>query len=161
MVFALDEQRYALYLSMVERVVQAVEITLLPKAPEFVLGVINVQGQIIPVVDIRQRLHLPAREMNLYDQFILARTLRRRVALLVNSVAGIRELADREWVTAEQVLPGVGYIHGVAKLEANLVLICDLDQFLSLEEERKLEAALVGDITKTRRKTRRKTGEAV
>ena len=54
-VFALDEPRYALPLSAVERVVRAVEITPLPKAPEIVLGVINMQGQVVPAVDIRKR----------------------------------------------------------------------------------------------------------
>jgi purine-binding chemotaxis protein CheW len=143
LVFALDEPSYALYLSAVERVVRSVEITHLPKAPRYVLGVINVQGQIIPVVDIRQRLHLPARDLAPDDQFILAHTSRRRVALVVDSVAGTRQLADRELVDAEHVLPGAEYIHGVAKLEDGLVLICDLDQFLSFEEERVLDATLV------------------
>ena len=161
LVFTLDEPRYALYLSAVERVVRAVEITQLPKAPQFVLGVINVQGQIIPVVDIRQRLHLPARDLNPDNQFIIAHTSRRRVALVVDSVAGTRQLADRELVNAEQVMPGAEYIHGVAKLEDRLVIICDLDQFLSFDEERVLDATLAGDMAKTRRKTRRKTQETI
>jgi purine-binding chemotaxis protein CheW len=160
-VFTLDEPRYALYLSAVERVVRGAEITPLPKAPEVVLGVINVQGEIILVMDIRKRLHLPARELDLGDQFILVRTARRRVALLVDSVVGCRQVRDREQVPAGNVLPGAEYIHGLAKLEGNLILICDVDQFLSLDEERKLEAALAGNVTKTGRKTRRKTGEAV
>jgi purine-binding chemotaxis protein CheW len=159
LVFNLDEPRYALYLSAVERVVRAVEITLLPKALDFVLGVINVQGQIIPVVDIRRRLHMPAREMDLDDQFILARTSRRRVALVADSVAGVRKLTDRELVSSEQVLPGAEYIHGLAKLEGDLVLICDLDQFLPFDVEQKLEAALAGDLSKTVRRKRRKTGD--
>ncbi len=58
-VFTLDEQRYALHLSAVERVICVVEITPLPKAPEIVLGIINVGGQIIPVIDMRKRFRLP------------------------------------------------------------------------------------------------------
>lgn len=54
-VFAFDEQRYALHLSAVERIVRMVEITPLPKAPEIVLGVVNVQGRIVPIVNIRKR----------------------------------------------------------------------------------------------------------
>ena len=159
-VFALDEPRYALNLSAVERVVRAVEITLLPQVSEIVLGVINVQGQIVPVVDIRKRLHLPPRDMRLDDRFILARTSRRLVALVVDSVAGCRALADWEWASAEQTLPGVKYIHGLAKLDDDLVLICDLDQFLSLDDEQTLAAALAREGTATGRETRRKTPEA-
>ena len=147
LVFTLDERRYALNLSAVERVVQAVEITPLPKAPELVLGVINVQGYIIPVVDIRRRVHLPSRDMALADRFILARTARRRVALVVDAVTGVRELADREWQTAEQILPGMEYIHGLVKLNDDLVLIYDLDQFLSIDEEQLLDVALAEDVS--------------
>ena len=140
--FALDEPRYALYLSSVERVVRAVEITPLPKAPEIVLGIINAQGRILPVLDIRKRFRLPAREMKPDDRFIIARTSRRQVALVVDSVVGVHELTEREMVSAKQALPFAQYLKGVAKVEDNLVLIHDLDQFLSLDEEQALDATL-------------------
>lgn len=141
-VFSLDEPRYALDLSTVERVVRAVEITPLPKAPEIVLGVINLKGQIIPVIDVRKRFRLPEREMSVDDRFIIAGTSRRLVALAADSVAGVRAIENREVVSAEEALPFAAYIQGVAKVEGDLVLIYDLDQFLSLDEERMLDAAL-------------------
>jgi purine-binding chemotaxis protein CheW len=143
-VFALDEPRYALDLSTVERVVRAVEITPLPKAPEIVLGVINMQGQVVPVVDIRKRFRLPEREVNIDDRFIISRTSRRLVALVADDVIGVQKLENREIVSAEQALPFAGYIKGVAKVEGDLLLIYDLDRFLSLDEEQKLDEALSG-----------------
>lgn len=143
-VFVLDEPRYALYLSSVERVVRAVEITTLPKAPEMVLGVINVQGSVMPVLDIRRRFRLPVREMKQDDRFIIARTTKRRVALVADSVAGVHELTEREMVNAQQALPFAEYLSGVAKLDDGLVLIHDLDTFLSLDEEKALDVALAG-----------------
>jgi purine-binding chemotaxis protein CheW len=141
-VFALDEPRYALPLSAVKRVVRSVEITPLPNAPAIIQGAINVQGTIIPVVNIRERLQLPAREIHCGDHFIIARTQRRNVALVADYVADIRELADRDMVSAKQALPFVEHLHGVAKTEDNLILIYDLDSFLSLEDERALDNAL-------------------
>ncbi|MGA2624832.1 MAG: chemotaxis protein CheW [Bacteroidota bacterium] len=141
-VFVLEEPRYALPLSVVERIVRAVEITPLPKAPEIILGVINMQGEIIPVVDVRKRFRLPTREMKPDDRFIIANTARRLVALVVDWVVGVHELTEREMVSAKQALPFAQYLKGVAKLEDNLVLIHDLDQFLSLDEERVLDTAL-------------------
>ena len=143
-VFSLDEPRCALLLSAVQRVIRAVEITPLPKTPEIVLGVINLQGLIIPVVDVRKRFHLPAREMRLDDQFIIAHASRWLVALAVDSVIGIRELANREMVNAGQSLPFAEYLKGVAKIEGDIVLIYDLSKFLSLDEERLLDAAVPG-----------------
>jgi purine-binding chemotaxis protein CheW len=141
-VFVLDGQRYALYLSAVERIIRAVEVTPLPKAPEIVLGIINMQGRIIPVVNIRRRFRLPEREMDLSDQLIIANTTKRSVALVVDEARGIIEQAQEEVVPGEVVLPGVKYVEGVVKLEDGMILIHDLDRFLSLEEERFLDRAL-------------------
>ncbi len=141
-VFTLDEQRYALPLSVVERVVHAVEVTPLPKAPEIVLGVVNVRGRVIPVVNVRKRFRLPEREIELSDQFIIARAAKRPVALVVDTVAGIHEHLEREVIKAEDVLPAMEYVDGVAKLEDGLVLVHDLDKFLSLEEEEALDDSL-------------------
>jgi purine-binding chemotaxis protein CheW len=69
--FSLEEPRYALYLSAVERVIRSVEVTPLPKAPEIVIGVINIQGEIIPVIDIRKLFHLPIHEISIDDLFII------------------------------------------------------------------------------------------
>ncbi len=140
--FTLDEQRYALYLPAVTRVVRTVEITPLPKAPEAVRGVVNVQGQVIPVVDIRKRFRLPEREMELSDQGIIASTSRRPVALVVDTVEGVIEHSNQEIIPLEKILPSTEYIEGMVKLEDGLVLIHDLDKFLSLEEDKELNDVL-------------------
>lgn len=145
LVFTLDEPRYALPLAAVERIVRAVEITPLPKAPRIVLGVINVEGGVIPVVDVRRRFGLPERELRLEDRFIIARAGRRLVALVADEVAGVRACAPRALVSAAQSLPFAAYLQGVAKLEDGLALISDLEAFLSLEEEQLLDTALAGD----------------
>jgi purine-binding chemotaxis protein CheW len=141
-VFAMDEQRYALQLAAVERVVRMVEVTPLPQAPQIVLGVINAQGQIIPVVDIRRRFRLPARDIHLSDHLLIARTARRTVALALDAVTGIVEGSAQAVITAEEILPGLEYVEGVIKLEDGLILIHDLDTLLSLEEEQTLAATL-------------------
>ncbi len=140
--FTLDEQRYALYLSAVTRVVHTVEITSLPKASEIVRGMVNVQGQVIPVVDIRKRFRLPEREMELSDQLIIASTSRRPVALVVDVVDGVIEHLNQKMIPTEEILPGTEYVEGEIKLEDDLILIHDLDKFLSLEENKELDAAL-------------------
>lgn len=143
-VFLLDGQRYALQLSTVERVIQVVDITPLPKGPEIVLGIINNQSQIIPVVDIRSRFRLPKKEISLSDQLIIANTSKRQVAILVDSTTGIIESPAEEIVSPERILPHLNFIEGVIKLEDGIVLIHALDTFLSLEEEKSLSVAVKG-----------------
>ncbi len=141
--FILDEQKIALPLSAVDRVVMAAEITTLPKAPDIVLGVINVAGKIIPVVNTRQRFRLPDREMRLTDQFIIAHTARRQVALLVDTTTDIIEPAPQEMIAAGDILPNLEYVEGVVKVKDGLILIHNLETFLSLEEETILEEAML------------------
>lgn len=141
-VFTLDDQRYALHLSAVERVVSGVAITPLPKAPDIILGVVNVHGRIVPVADIRRRFGLPAREMSLRDQFVIAHTVRRPVILVVDRVEGIVTYSPAEVIRADSILSPIRHIEGVLKLKDGMALIHDLDGFLSLEEERSLDEAM-------------------
>lgn len=141
LVFHLDDQRYGLLLGVVERAVRIVEITPLPKAPGIVLGVVNVQGRVVPVVNLRARFRLPERGIALSDQLVIARTKKRTIALAVDSVAGVFDFPEGEAVSAENIVPGTDYIAGVVKLADGLVLIQDLDRFLSLDEERTLSEA--------------------
>jgi len=141
-VFTLDEQRYALRLATVERIVRAVEITQLPRAPEIVLGVVNMQGRVVSVVNIRKRFRLPERTLEPSDRLIFAQTSRRTVALVADAVSGVVECSKNQVTGAAAVLSGLQYVAGVAKLEDGLVLIHDLDKFLSLEEEEALDEVL-------------------
>lgn len=141
-VFAIDEQWYALPLSEVERIVRVVEITPLPKAPDIVPGVVDVQGQIIPVINIRSRFGLPAREMNLNDQLVIARASKQSVALLVDAVSGVIECPEEEVVKAEEIIPGAEYVTGIIKQDDGMILVLDLDKILSFEEVKSLGKAM-------------------
>lgn len=142
LVFTLENIRYALRLTAVERVVRAVDIIPLPKAPEIVLGVINFGGRVVPVLNIRARFRLPERELQVSDQLILARASGRELALVADAVGGVVERKDQQVIAAERILPALEFLEGVAKLEDGLILIHDLARFLSLEEGRELEGAL-------------------
>jgi purine-binding chemotaxis protein CheW len=141
-VFTLDEQRYAVPLSAAERIVRMVEITLVPHTPEIVLGVINVQGGIIPVVNLRRRFRLPEREPHPSDQLLIAHTPRRTVALVIDAVTEVVSLADQDVIAGEKILAHLPYVAGVVKRGDGLILIYDLDQFLSLDEEHALHDAI-------------------
>jgi purine-binding chemotaxis protein CheW len=141
-VFTLDENRYALRLPQVERVVRVVEITPLPRAPEIVLGVIDVGGEVIPVVNIRQRFGLRPSPRKLSDQLVIARTSKRRLALVADMVTEMIAVGDDRWVSLAEVVPGLEHVEGIAKLEDGLILIHDLEKFLSFAEEQVLTRSL-------------------
>ena len=128
-----------------ERIVRVVEITPLPKAPQIVVGVINVHGIVIPVFNIRKRFNLPDREIELSDQLIIANSKNRKVALLVDSSPGIEELPADAIISSDKILPSMEYLQGVIKLEDEILFIHNLDEFLSLQEDRLLDEALKQD----------------
>jgi purine-binding chemotaxis protein CheW len=142
LVFLLEEQRYALPLPVVKRVERIVAVTALPGAPEGVLGVVNVRGQVVPVFDLHRRFRLPERLPELTHRLVVATTSRRPVAFRVDTVQGVLERPAEQIIPAERVLPGLEYIRGVVRLEDGMVLIHDLEKFLSLEEEQQLEQAM-------------------
>lgn len=143
-IFSLDGQRYALQLAVVERIVWAVEITALPKAPDIVLGVIDVAGLVLPVLNMRRKFRLPERGIRPADQFLIAQTMRRTVVLVVDEAQEVMQRPAAEIVGPAQIVPGMEHVQGVMKLEDGLVLIHDLDKFLSLDEERALDEAMNG-----------------
>lgn len=142
-VFRLDAQRYALPLAAVERIVRAVEVTPLPNAPSIVLGVIDVEGHVLPVLNIRQRFLLPERNPGPDDQFLITQTGRRMVALVVDETEGVIERPESAVVDAAQIVPGLEQFQGVFRLDDGLVLIYDLEKFLSLDEARVLDQAMI------------------
>jgi purine-binding chemotaxis protein CheW len=134
LVFCISGQCCALPLKCIERIIRAVEICPLPKAPEIVAGLINVQGQAISVLNIRKLFRLPEIETNLSDQIIIAHTLKRMVAIPVNDVSGVSEYEEQDFISSEELFPGIEYLEGVAKLKEGIVYIYDLERFLSLNE---------------------------
>ena len=140
--FVIAEQQYALPLSAVERVLPMVAVSPLPQAPPIALGVINLHGQVIPVLDIRHRLGFPTRDYGLTAHLLVARTHRRTLALPVDEVWGVQEVAVEAIVPPHAILPHLGHVAGIVMLTDGLLVIQDLEAFLSLEEERRLAEAL-------------------
>jgi purine-binding chemotaxis protein CheW len=141
-VFGLDSERYALPLAVVVRIVRALYVTPLPLAPPVVLGAINVEGRILPVFNIRHRFRLPQRAIDPADQFLIARTAERTVVLAIDTAHGVLERPAAACIEAANIAPDLPHILGVIALDDGLVLIHDLDRFLSPEETDALDTAL-------------------
>jgi len=145
-VFSIADQRYALNLPVVERVLRMVEVSPLPKAPVIVLGVINFHSQIIPAIDIRRRFGHSPSHYGLTSYLLVAHTSRRKLALPVDEVLGVREVPSENVTLPGAVLPRTGLVAGIVALSDGVLLIHDLDTFLSLDEEQQLTVSLEGKV---------------
>lgn len=134
-VFTLNAQRYALRLDAVERVVRAVAVTPLPDAPEIILGIINVQGRIVPVINMRKCFHHPERQLRTSDQFIISSTETRTFALVVDEILDVLECPTVGVVPVGEILPHLERVEGVMILEDGMILISDINKILSFADE--------------------------
>ncbi len=142
MAFRIDDARYALSLAAVERVFSMVAVSPLPKAPAVAIGVVNIRGAVIPVLDVGGRFGLPPRDWDPSAHLLVARTPRRVVALPVDEALGVIEVAEEAITPPAAVLPKTEYVSGIVALPDGLLFIHDLDAFLSLDEEERLDQAL-------------------
>jgi purine-binding chemotaxis protein CheW len=145
--FELAGRRFALAAGLVREVTRTVALASLPKAPPIVEGVINFRGTLVPVLDVRHRFGLPFRPLTLDQHLIIARTNRRLVALRVDRVLDLVVVDEDAIEAAAGVTPGVEYVAGIAKVADGLLVIHDLEAFLSFDEAREVDAAVAGATT--------------
>jgi purine-binding chemotaxis protein CheW len=137
--FELAGGRYGLPLDAVIEVAPRVRVTALPGAPPAVVGVVRYRGQVVVAIELRTRFGEPARVPSLEDHFILARTSRRMVALVVDAVVALRD------VEAASIAPppvSLAHVRGIAHVGDGLILLHDLDAVLALDEEAAVDRAL-------------------
>ena len=140
--FALGGQRYGIGADRVQEIARVVQLAALPAAPPLVEGAIDWRGQIVAVLDVRGRFRLPPRPLTLSDHLIVARARGRLVALRVDDVLDVTPLGTHEIVSASQAIEGVGLVAGIARGPEGLILIQDLDTFLSDAELDALDRAV-------------------
>jgi chemotaxis signal transduction protein len=125
--FLLDEQTYGLHIWEVERIVRAVEVKPIPESPPHIRGIVNVQGQVLPVVDLRTRFGRPSRDVHVDDHFIIARTGSVSLVLPVDAALGSAEIrggSDLEDDTKGHCL------RKVVTLDGEVIYALDLERVL-------------------------------
>lgn len=142
LVFKLDSLRLGVPLAAVERVEHACEVTPLPGAPAAVPGVVNLQGRVAAVIDLRRRLGLPARSIRPSDAFVVLALPNRLFALAADDVEGVADVEGTALVPGEALIDGLVRVQGLVKTPEGLLLIEDPQQFLDVHDMRALAGAL-------------------
>jgi purine-binding chemotaxis protein CheW len=142
LLFTIDDGRYALRAEVVAEIVRAVSVTPLPNAPSVIEGIIDVRGRVVPVFDLRKRFGLPSRELDVADQFVIARAATRLAALHVDRALDLADVDDAAVTSLAAEVPSAQHITGVATMPDGLALIHDVDAFLSAAESASLDAAM-------------------
>lgn len=146
LVFRLDDRRFAVLASLVREVVRVVAVAPLPRAPAIVEGVINIRGVLVPVLDIRQRFGMRPAALSPDQHLLIARAGARLVALRVDGAEALIEVDADAIEPATRVAPGAELVAGLATLADGVLVIHDLDRFLSLGEAAAVDAAVAGAV---------------
>lgn len=133
-VFTIDSHGYALNITAVERIFRAVEVTPLPESPDVILGVINIHGRIVKVINTRKRFNLPAKSLDPKDKFVIISNAKHIAALAVDDVSGILEATSKEIIPATDILSDMENVEGIVKMKDSIIYILNLEKILSFEE---------------------------
>jgi purine-binding chemotaxis protein CheW len=133
--FYLDEEEYGLPVKLVQEIIRVSEITQVPRAPEFIKGVINLRGRIIPVIDLRRKLGLGDVKTTRETRIVVVGLSGRLIGLLVDGASQVLRVpvASVEPAPEEIVEIDTNFIRGVAKLEKRLIILIDLSRVLARE----------------------------
>ena len=134
--FKLDNETYGINVMQVQEVLRYTEIAPVPGAPHYVLGIINLRGNVVTVIDTRSRFGLQSAEIDDSTRVVIIEAEKQVIGILVDSVAEVVYLRRSEIDNA----PNVGteesakFIQGVSNRDNELLILVDLDKLLSDEE---------------------------
>jgi purine-binding chemotaxis protein CheW len=128
--FRLDRRLYALPLDHVERVLRMVAVTPVPEAPSWVAGVIDLQGRVITVVDLRRRFEQATREARVDDRLLIVRVEGRTMALMVDEVTEVLELPAQQVKPSSELMPDARPLSAVIRRNGDLILVLDAARLL-------------------------------
>jgi purine-binding chemotaxis protein CheW len=136
-VFQLADENYGVNIHDVREIIRTQAVTKIPAAPEHVLGVIDLRGNVIPVIDLRRRLSLEAREANDENRIVVVEAHGHQVGVLVDAVQEVLRIGeDRVEATSTIVTTAESYyIEGIAKLEESLLILLDIERALDQDSE--------------------------
>ncbi len=134
--FRLGKEEYSVDILSVQEIIRHMDLTAVPKAPEFVDGVINLRGKVIPVLDLRKRFGLEVTEKTNETRIIVVDINDKTVGFKVDAVSEVLRLSADTVEPPPSIVtdPDSDYIKGVGKMEGRLIILLEVSKILSLSE---------------------------
>ena len=138
--FSVGEEEYGLELLRVKEVIRVRQITRLPKAPSFVKGIINLRGDVIPIIDLRDKFGLEAKDATATTRVIVVEVEAKLMGMVVDSASQVVRISADQIDPPPPVLGGFSqeFITGVGKIDDRLIVLLNSDAVLTAEERTQL-----------------------
>lgn len=135
-VFKLGEEEYGVEITQVQEIIRVMETTRVPKAPNYIKGVINLRGKVIPVLDLKKRFGLAECNMNDQTRIIVVEVEDYTVGMIVDCVSEVLRISGQSIEPTPPVFSNLSdeYIRGVGKIENRLLILLDTDKILTISE---------------------------
>ncbi|MFC1668905.1 chemotaxis protein CheW [Spirochaetota bacterium] len=139
--FMLEDVEYGIEILTVHEILRIPDMTRLPNVPSFIIGVINLRGNIIPVVDVRERFSIPQKEYTEQTRIIVIETDDKLVGLLVDYVHQVVRIPQSHIDEPSDLIEGVSeeFISGIARMRDRLIVILNITNLIFEEDEVALE----------------------
>lgn len=139
LIFNIQEDCFGIGLPQVVDVSQMVEITEVPRSPEFIEGMINLRGEVIYVLDLRKFFNYKSFSHSIYQKIIISNLHQKKIGLVVDSVDGIVDVPIKDITFPSSATPLASFLRGVVNYKERLIFILDMDKILTYEERAVLE----------------------
>jgi len=141
--FRLGDEEYGVDIMKVQEIILPGQVTKMPGVPEFIRGLINLRGRVIPVVDLKRRLGLGQTESTEETRIIVASMGGKTVGLVVDAVNEVLRINPEQVEPPPKSVAGISqeYLVGIAKLGDRIVILLDVEQVLSAEEKKQVSDA--------------------
>lgn len=140
--FNIGNEEFGVDILLVQEINKYVPITKVPNSPDFVEGVINLRGRVIPIVDLRTRLKMEKKEPDKDTRIIVVDLGQKTIGFIVDSVSEVLRIPANITETPPELVSGIDseFIKSVGKLDDRLLILIDLNKLLSKEETEKIGA---------------------
>jgi purine-binding chemotaxis protein CheW len=134
--FMLGGEEYALNIMDIKEIIRPKEATEVPKAPEYIMGIISLRGTIIPIFDVNRRLGLSSSERSAQNRVVVVKSQEHFFGLLVDSVVQVMDLPISRIEPPPEILGGVEgeFLRGVGRIDERLVILLNLSRILSMDD---------------------------
>jgi purine-binding chemotaxis protein CheW len=138
--FHIGNEEFGADILKIQEIIRTMAITKVPNSPDFVEGVINLRGRVIPVVDLRIKLGLPKKEYDNYTRIIVVEIMGKVIGFIVDSVSEVLRIPKSITETPPELVTNINseYITAVGKLEDRLLILLDLEKVFTTAEHQKL-----------------------
>lgn len=138
--FNIGEEEFGVDILKVQEINRMVEVTRVPNAPEYVDGVINLRGKVIPIIDLRRRFGMPRKEKDKNSRIIVVELTGKVLGFVVDAVSEVLRIPSSVTEAPPSIIAGIKaeYITAIGKLENRLLILLDLERVLSVDEAEEL-----------------------